>query len=308
LKVYYSYKEFDVSKPVITIGVFDGVHKGHVEILKRLNNIANSVEGESVVLTFWPHPRMVLKQDTDIKLINTLTEKEELLRQNGVKHLVVIPFTEEFSHLSSNDFIKNILVDALHVKQLVIGFNHHFGRGREGNYDSIKQFGDLYGFGIEKLDAQLVENEKVSSTHIRKALDIGDIELANKYLGYSYQFTGIIIKGNKIGTKLGFPTANISSKHDYKIIPYLGVYAAYATVQGLKYQAMVNIGYRPTVNIHPVSLTIEAHLIDFSGDLYSKEITLSFIKRVRDELKFHGLDELKNQLYKDKEEIVKILS
>lgn len=308
MRIYYDYKEYSVSKPVITIGAFDGVHKGHVEILKRLNAIANKEGGESVVLTFWPHPRMVLKQDNEIKLINSLKEKEMFLEQNGVQHLVILPFTEEFSHLSSADFVKKILVDALKVKYLVVGYNHHFGHDREGNFDSIQQFAVQYRFSVEKLDAQLVENEKVSSTLIRKALANGDMESATKYLGYSYQLSGTIIEGNKIGREIGFPTANLKVEPEYKIIPCLGVYATLAEVDNHVYQAMVNIGFNPTISNHPQNLSIEAHIIDFSGEIYGKRITLYFKKRIRDEIKFSGLEELKNQLEKDKTETINMLN
>jgi riboflavin kinase/FMN adenylyltransferase len=308
LKIYTDFRDYRVHKPVITIGAFDGVHKGHVEILKRLKDIAEKVGGESVVLTFWPHPRMVLKQDPEMKLINTLIEKEALLAQNGVQHLIVLPFTDAFSHLSSSDFVTKILVDALNVHTLVVGFNHHFGHDREGNFDSIKQFGDQYGFSVEKLEAQLVENEKVSSTLIRKALLSGDMVAANKYLGYAYCLSGSIVQGNKIGRTIGFPTANIKMEYDYKIIPGLGVYAGFAKVDDEIYPAMVNIGFRPTINSFPRDLSIEAHLLEFSGDIYNKEISLTFMKRIRDEMKFNGLEELINQLKLDKAETIKILN
>jgi riboflavin kinase / FMN adenylyltransferase len=308
LRIYYNYREYSVSKPVITIGAFDGVHKGHVEILKRVNAIANKVGGESVVLTFWPHPRMVLKQDNEIKLINSLKEKEKFLEQNGIQHLVILSFTEEFSHLSSADFVKKILVDALNVKYLVVGYNHHFGHDREGNFDSIQQFAVKYQFSVEKLDAQLVENEKVSSTLIRKALSNGDMESATKYLGYSYQLSGPIIGGKKIGSDIGFPTANLKVEPEYKIIPCPGVYAALAEVDRNVYSAMVNIGFNPTIESNPHNLSIEAHIIDFSGDIYGKEITLYFKKRIREEIKFSGLEELKKQLGKDKTETINIIN
>jgi riboflavin kinase/FMN adenylyltransferase len=308
LKIYYNYTEFEVRVPVVTIGVFDGVHKGHVEIINTLIKKAAEINGEPVVLTFWPHPRIVLKQDSEIKLINTLKEKEELLAQNGVKHLIVLPFTEAFSQLSSIEFVKNILVDELNVRSLIIGFNHHFGHGREGNYDSIKQYADRFGFSISRLNAQLVENEKVSSTLIRKSLASGDINSANKYLGYAYPLTGKIVKGSMIGREIGFPTANLKVEEDYKIIPCLGVYAATAIVDNCEYMAMVNIGFRPTINIHPHNVSIEAHLIGFSGDLYNKYVTLQFRNRIRDERKFGGIEDLKKQLEFDKLETINILN
>lgn len=307
MKIYRNYTEFNIEKPVVTIGVFDGVHLGHVEILKKLNSIADKMGGESVVLTFWPHPRIVLKQDSELKLINTLSEKEELLAQNHIKHLIILPFTEEFSKISSTEFVKNILVDMIKVKSLIVGFNHHFGHSREGNFDSIKTFANQYNFQIEKLDAQLIENEKVSSTLIRKALLAGDIVAANKYLGYAYQLTGTIVQGSRIGREIGFPTANLKIEEEYKIIPCLGVYAAFAIIDGIKYMSMLNIGFRPTINMHPHNMSIEAHILNFSGDLYQKRITLMLIKRIRDERRFNGIEELKQQLESDKKEVFSIL-
>jgi riboflavin kinase / FMN adenylyltransferase len=300
LRVYYDYNTYSVKNPIITVGVFDGVHKGHQEIIGRLNKLAQNYRGESVVVTFWPHPRLVLKQDIEIKLINTLEEKQLLLQENNVNHLVIIPFTKEFSKLTSDEFVKDILVDKLNVKHLIVGFNHHFGHSREGNFESIIKLSAQYNFTVEKLDAKIIESEKVSSTLIRKALATGDIEATNKYLGYSYLLSGRVIQGSKVGREIGFPTANIKINDEYKIIPMPGVYAIETNVYGKTYPAMLNIGYRPTITTNPTGLTIEAHIIGFEGNIYDKDITIYFKKRIRDEMKFSSMDQLKKQLETDK--------
>jgi riboflavin kinase/FMN adenylyltransferase len=300
LRIYHDYNTYNVKNSVITVGVFDGVHKGHQEIINRLNKLAIEFRGESVVVTFWPHPRLVLKQDIEIKLINSLEEKQILLEKNNVDHLVILPFTKEFSKLTSEEFVKEILVDKLKMKHLIVGFNHHFGHSREGNFESMTKLASQYNFTVEKLDAKIIENEKVSSTIIRKTLATGDIETANKYLGYSYQLSGRVITGSKIGREIGFPTANIKIHDNNKIIPMPGVYAIETDVFGKTYPAMLNIGYRPTITTNPTGLTIEAHIIGFDGDLYDKDITVYFKKRIRDEMKFSSIDQLKKQLETDK--------
>jgi riboflavin kinase/FMN adenylyltransferase len=305
LKIHFGYTDYNVPNSVITIGVFDGVHMGHVEIINRLIDLTKKLNGESVVVTFWPHPRLVLKQDASIKLINTLEEKQLLLQKYNIDHLVIIPFTEEFSALSSEEFIRDILVEKLHVRHLVVGFNHHFGRGREGNFDSMQHYAEIYGFDVEKLDAKVVENEKVSSTRIRNALIEGDIKTANSFLGYCYSLTGIIIEGNQIGREIGFPTANVQPDHDFKLLPKEGVYIVEVEFLGKKYPAMLNIGYKPTVNSYPSDLSIEVHIIEFTGDIYRENITIYFHKRLRDEQKFSGVEQLKKQLILDKEETIK---
>lgn len=305
MKIHYDYTGYDAHNAAITIGVFDGVHKGHVEILNRILEMTRKIKGESVVVTFWPHPRLVLKQDNSIKLINTLEEKQKLLEKLGIDHLIIIPFTENFAQQTSEEFIKNILIDKLHVKHLVVGFNHHFGRGREGNFDQIQQFARMYNFDVERLDAKLVENEHVSSTKIRNALGIGDIQTANSFLGYNYSITGIIVEGNKIGRDIGFPTANIQLDHSFKLLPKQGVYIVEAEFDQKKYPAMLNIGFKPTINQPLPAMTIEVHLIGFSGNIYHQNMTIYFHKQIRDELKFENIEALKKQLILDKEETIK---
>ncbi len=305
MKIHHDYTGYNAQNAAITIGVFDGVHKGHVEILSRILEMARKINGESVVVTFWPHPRLVLKQDNSIKLINTLEEKQKLLTGLGIDHLIIIPFTEEFAQQTSEEFIKNILIDKLHVKHLVVGFNHHFGRGREGNFNQIQKYAEIYNFDVERLDAKLVENEHVSSTKIRNALNIGDIQTANSFLGYNYSITGKIVDGNKIGREIGFPTANIQLDHDFKLLPKEGVYIVEAEIDHKKYPAMLNIGFKPTINQSALAMTIEVHIIDFSDNIYQKNMTIYFHKRIRDELKFGNIEALKKQLLSDKEETIK---
>jgi len=307
LKVYYNFENYHVQKPVVTVGVFDGLHKGHIAILDRVKHSAQEVQGDTVIVTFWPHPRLVLNQDVSIKLINTIDEKLQLFEKFGVQHIVIIPFTEEFSKISSQQFIEDILVNKLKVNHLIIGFNHHFGKAREGNFELMNEYSKQFGFTLEKLDAQMVENEKVSSTLIRTSLNNGDIITANKYLGYDYMITGKVVKGKKIGRTIGFPTANILVNQDYKLVPKTGVYAVEVEVSGKRYPGMLNVGYNPTIDPARTKLNIEAHLLNFSGDLYEMDITLLFKQRIRDEIKFEGLDQLKKQLNSDKAEVLKIL-
>jgi len=307
LKVYYNFENYHVQKPVVTVGVFDGVHKGHIAILDRVKHSAQEVQGDTVIVTFWPHPRLVLNQDVSIKLINTIDEKLQLFEKIGVQHIVIIPFTEEFSKISSQQFIEDILVNKLKVNHLIIGFNHHFGKAREGNFELMNEYSKQFGFTLEKLDAQMVENEKVSSTLIRTSLNNGDIITANKYLGYDYMITGKVVEGKKIGRTIGFPTANILVNQDYKLVPKTGVYAVEVEVSGKRYPGMLNVGYNPTIDPARTKLNIEAHLLNFSGDLYEMDITLLFKQRIRDEIKFEGLDQLKKQLNSDKAEVLKIL-
>ena len=306
MKVYSNYIDYKVERPIITIGAFDGVHLGHREILHKLCKTASEKNGESVVLTRWPHPRIVLDQDKSIKLLNTLDEKLALLEIAGVQHTVVLTFTEAFSKLSSTQFIENILVKKLNVAHLIVGFNHHFGKDREGNYDKIAEYAQKFGFTSEKLDAKFVEDEKVSSTLIRHALLQGKVELANTFLGYDYSITGEVVTGDKIGRTIGFPTANIRVNHDFKLIPQNGVYAVVTTIDGKHINGMMNIGVRPTIHAD-AKLSIEVNLFNFSENIYGREITVEFKHWIRNEMKFNSIDQLKQQIVADKEEATKIL-
>ena len=294
---------------MVSIGIFDGVHKGHIKIIDRLLRISKKNQGESVIITFWPHPRLVLNNNIgELKFINTFEEKKEIIEDKGIDHLVVIPFTEEFSRLSSEKFVKDILIKKIGIKHFVIGYNHYFGRDRSGSYENLTKLGNEYNFMVEQIKPEIVEGENVSSTIIRDALFAGNIDLANKYLGYNYFFSGKIIPGNKIGRSFGFPTANIKVKDKNKLIPRDGVYAVSIRFQNELYNGMLNIGIRPTITNSSTGKSIEVHIFDFYKDIYSQEVAISFIKRIRDEIKFTNSEMLVKQLKQDKEIIEKIFS
>ena len=293
-----------INNPIITIGSFDGVHIGHKKILKKLTDTAQKEKGESILFSFYPHPRQVIFPDNkSLKFLNTQQEKIELLKTTQIDHLIFFPFTIEFSKISSKEFIRKFLVEKMHIKKIIVGYDYHFGKNREGNYENLSQLGILYGFKVEKIKALNVNKIAVSSTKIRKALSEGNIKLANAFLGYEYSITGTVIKGNRIGRKLGFPTANIEVNDNCKLIPANGVYIAHVNVNKKLYNGMVNIGIRPTLNLKEI--TIEVNIFDFDADIYNQQITISLVDRIRDEVKFHDLDALKIQLVKDKAEILK---
>jgi len=308
MKVYSNIEDFkEVKNPIVTTGTFDGVHLGHQKIIARLKDVAQKHQGETVLLTFYPHPRMVLfPDDNELKLLNTQQEKIELLEKYGIDHLIIHPFTKEFSRLTSVEFVRNILVNQLRTNRLIIGYNHHFGRNREGSFEHLKEFGPVYGFDVEEIPAKDIDSIEVSSTKIRVALQSGDVETANTYLGHTYSITGKVIKGNQLGRTLGYPTANIFIDDKYKLIPADGVYAVKVLVHGNSYGGMLNVGNNPTID--GKGRSIEVNLFDFSGDIYGADATIYFIKRLRDEQKFNGLDELKNALAIDKQNALKIVS
>lgn len=307
MKVYSSIEEFkNVERPTVTTGTFDGVHFGHRKIIDRLKKVAQNCDGETVVLTFSSHPRMVLfPDDQDLKLLNTIEEKKHQLEKAGVQHLIVHPFTKEFSRISSVNFVRDILVNKLNTHKLVIGYNHHFGRNREGSFEHLQKFSLIYGFEVEEIPVQLLDNVGVSSTKIRKALFQGDVETAGEYLGYQYQISGTVVNGNAIGRTIEFPTANLELDNAKKIIPADGVYAVWVTVDNTIHRGMMNIGKKPTINNPGRSL--EAHLLEFNEDIYGKKIIIQFVKRIRDEIAFQKLSELKEQLEKDRAVAFKIL-
>ncbi len=286
-------------KSILTLGTFDGVHLGHSEILKKLVSQAKKKNLESIVLTFFPHPRMVLQKDSDIKLLNTIEEKAELLEKVGIKNLIIHPFSQEFSRLTAEEFVKNILVDQLNIAKIIIGYDHRFGRNRTANIDDLIEFGKTYNFEVEQISAEEVNDITISSTKIRNALLDGDIELANNFLSYKYFLSGKVEKGSQIGRTINFPTANISVQEDYKLIPKEGVYIVSAIIDGENINGMMNIGNKPTVKGEKLSL--EVHFFNFDKNLYDKNLTISFLKRIRDEQKFDSIDELKNQLEKDRD-------
>ncbi|GAA0878053.1 bifunctional riboflavin kinase/FAD synthetase [Algoriphagus jejuensis] len=299
MKIYEGLEGFTpVKNAVVTSGTFDGVHFGHQKILQRIREIARACDGETVLITFWPHPRLVLyPNEHNLRLLSTFEEKTKLLRQFGIDHLITIPFTQEFSQMSSEQFIKKVLIDSIKTRTLVIGYDHRFGKNREGSFDYLKANSALFGLDLEEISRQDVEEIAVSSTKIRKALESGDVKTAESCLGRPYELNGLVIKGQQIGRSIGFPTANIHIPNDYKLIPKDGVYAVEASVDGTLYKAMLNIGNRPTVD--GTKKTVEANLFDFQGDLYDKQITVYFHEFLREERKFDSLEALKEQLVQD---------
>ncbi len=299
MKVYRSLEEFTrLEKAIVTTGTFDGVHYGHQKIISRLEELAKQYQGESVIITFFPHPRLVLfPEDNDLKLINTLDEKIELLEKSGIDHLIIIPFTKEFSRLSSLEFIQQILVDKIGTKKLVIGYDHHFGKNREGSFEHLKHYSTEYGFDVEEIPEQDINDVAVSSTKIRNAILEGNVNIANKYLGYNFNLRGIVKKGDQIGRTLGFPTANISLAETYKIIPADGIYAVNVYLDERKLHGMLYIGDRPTVN--GKSKVIEVNIFDFSSDVYDQLIKVEFLQYIRGDKYFKSLDELKDALAND---------
>ncbi len=307
MKIYQQLTDFHPPHfSVVTSGTFDGVHLGHQKILRRLQELANRKQGETVLLTYWPHPRLILQpEDKSLRLLTSLSEKVKLLEGMGVDHLIILPFTKELSQMSSEEFIRDILVDKIQTKTLVIGYDHKFGKNREGSFEYLQSHSHLFGFAIEEISRQDVDDLGVSSTKIRTALAKGDISIANKYLGRPYDLSGQVVKGQQIGRSIGFPTANIQIADNYKLLPRDGAYAVYADVNSIRYKAILNIGDRPTVDGE--KKTIEAHLIDFEGDLYGQELRIYFQEFLREEKRFESLDALKNQLAVDRERAIFIL-
>ncbi|MCF8715508.1 bifunctional riboflavin kinase/FAD synthetase [Joostella atrarenae] len=284
---------------VVTVGTFDGVHVGHRKIIDKLvaNAIANDLK--STILTFFPHPRMVLQQATDLKLLNTLDEKISILKETGLDQLIIHPFTKEFSRLTAEEYVKDVLVDNINAKKVIIGYDHRFGRNRTATIDDLIDFGEKYDFEVEQISVEEVDEVSVSSTKIRKALEEGDVKTANTFLGYSYMLTGEITQGKGLGKQIDFPTANIYIKEKYKLIPKIGVYVVKSVYNGKVVFGMMNIGFNPTVNGE--KKTIEVHFIDFNEDLYGTEVRVEVLERLRDETKFDSIIQLKEQLIKDKE-------
>jgi riboflavin kinase/FMN adenylyltransferase len=290
---------------VITIGTFDGVHIGHLKILNKIINHAKSTALKSSVLTFFPHPRMVLQKDTNIKLLNTIDEKITILEKLGLDVLIIHPFTREFSRLTATEFVRDILVNTLNIKKVIIGYDHRFGRNRTANISDLITFGSTYNFTVDEIPAQEIDDVSVSSTKIRKALEDGDIETANSYLGYEYMLTGTIIKGKGIGKQLGYPTANLAIAEDYKLIPKNGAYVVNSSIADKTIYGMMNIGYNPTVN--GTEKSIEINFFDFDADLYHQKIQINILVRLRDEHKFESIEALKAQLAKDKEKSIEFI-
>lgn len=302
-----SIKEYDKEhSTVITIGTFDGVHIGHRKILERLIKDANVSDFKSMVLTFFPHPRMVLQKDADIKLINTIEEKTKILKDIGLDYLIIHPFTSDFSRLSATEFVRDLLVNELQIKKIIIGYDHRFGRNRTANITDLVAFGSTFDFEVEEISAQEIDDVSVSSTKIRKALEDGDIQTANAYLGYKYMLTGTVKKGKGLGRQLNFPTANLHIEEVYKLIPKNGVYIVQSEMNDTIVYGMMNIGFNPTVS--GKEKTIEVNFFDFDQDLYDKKLQIDIIERIRDEHKFESVDALKEQLFKDKEISLSIIA
>ena len=308
MKIFEGLANFvPVKNAVVTSGTFDGVHLGHQKILKRIRDIADQCNGETVLITFWPHPRLVLfPHEHNLRLLSTFEEKAKLLREYGIDYLVTLPFTKEFSEMSSEDFIQKILIEKIQTKKLVIGYDHRFGKNREGSFEYLKENIQKYHFELEEIPREDIDHVGISSSKIRKALEIGNIETANEYLGRDYELNGIIIKGQQLGRSIGFPTANIYIPNDYKLVPCDGAYAVKVNVEGKVYDGMLNIGMRPTVN--GTSRTIEVNLFDFNGDLYDLRVCVYFKAYLRPEVKFLNLEVLKAQLENDKKKAIEILS
>lgn len=303
MQVHYGISAFrPLPRAAVTSGTFDGVHLGHQHILQRLKEVGQAHQAETVLLTFWPHPRYVLQPEASaqLRLLNSLPEKIERVGRMGIDHLIVLPFDKAFSQKSSMEFISEILVQGIHTTQLVIGYDHRFGRNREGGFDYLREHGHLFGFEVEEIPAQAVQQVTVSSTKIREALALGDVQQANRYLGSPYPISGTVVQGNQLGRTLGFPTANLQPEDAHKALPAPGVYALRTQLQGRTYGGMLNIGVRPTLG-NGLHTSIEAHLFDFSGDLYGQRLQLELIGRLRDEMRFEGLAALQNQLLKDEQ-------
>ncbi|AIG29160.1 bifunctional riboflavin kinase/FAD synthetase [Flavobacterium psychrophilum] len=299
MKVFYSISDFKCEKKTVaTLGTFDGVHLGHQKIISRLLNNTQNKHLESVVLTFSQHPRSVLQVESNIKLLNTNAEKIALLEKKGIDNLIIHPFDASFSELTGEDFVKNILVDQLNIKKIIIGYDHRFGKNRASDIHDLIYFGKKYHFDVEQISAKEIDEISISSTKIRKAIQDGNIKLANQYLGYNYLFAGNVIRGQQLGRTIGFPTANISIENTQKIIPKNGVYIVEGSWQGKNHQGMMNIGTKPTVD--GKNTTIEVHFFNLNEDLYNLEITISVCEFIRAEVKFNSIEELKRQLQQDK--------
>ncbi len=308
MKVHYNIDEIPTIKnAIVSQGTFDGVHLAHKKIIERLKQIASIKNGETVIITFEPHPRIVLLPlDHGLQLLSTLNEKINLLEKAGVDHLIILPFTKEFSRLSSEQFIRNILVNKIKTNTLVIGYDHRFGKNREGSFEHLKNSASLYEFEVEEIPEQDIDDIAVSSTKIRQALLNNDIQTAQKYLGNSYSLEGNVIKGKQLGRTIGYPTANIEVENSYKLIPQDGVYAVWVWYNKARFGGMLNIGNNPTIK--DKGRSIEVNIFNFEKEIYTENLKIEFVSKLRNEEKFDGLDALKNQLHLDKQNAQAILN
>ncbi|MFD1293121.1 bifunctional riboflavin kinase/FAD synthetase [Lutibacter holmesii] len=307
MKIYNDLSQYNsTNKTFVTIGTFDGVHVGHQKVIKKLIKSANKKNATSLLLTFFPHPRMVLQKDIDIKLINTIDERIQLLEKIGLEEIVIQPFTEDFSKLTALDFVRKILVNTLNISKLIIGYDHHFGKNREGNFEQLEEYGHTYDFGVNEISQKDIDNISVSSTKIRTAIENGEIEKANNFLGYYFILTGEVVSGNNLGEKIGFPTANLRIKETYKLLPKTGAYLVKSELNSKTVFGMMNIGFRPTVS--GKNQTIEIHFFDFKANLYGQKIQVEVVSFLRDEQKFESIEALQQQLKKDKEKSLKLIN
>ena len=307
MKIYRSIEDYDEDKrSVVTIGTFDGIHLGHQKILSRLIKSSKNKDLNSVVLTFFPHPRIILNKYNEVKMIDTLDEKIIHLNEIGIDSLVIHPFNKSFSLLSANQFIKDFLVDKLKIKHIIIGYDHRFGKGREASVTDLKNYADDYDFTVEEIKAQEIEKITVSSTKIRNSINQGDIKTTEKYLGRYFNLTGKVVKGDGLGKKINYPTANIFIEETYKIIPKDGVYLVETIIEDKLFNGMMNIGHRPTIGTNVKS--IEVHLFNFNEDIYGQVISIKMISKIRDEKKFSSIEALKEQLVKDENYCLKLIN
>ncbi len=308
MRIYHSIDDFTkLNYAVVTSGTFDGVHLGHQKIISRLKEVAEKSKGETVVITFWPHPRLILKpEDNTLKLLNTFEEKAELLKQQGIQHLLRIPFTKEFSQLTSQEFISSILVNTIGTKKLVIGYDHRFGNHREGSFEQLKISGPAHGFDVEEIERQDVDHVAVSSSKIRKAIEEADLETATHLLGRPYSISGQVVRGDKLGRVLGYPTANIDLDSRLKLIPADGIYAVTVQHEHSIFKGMLYIGKRPTVN--GTKRAIEVNIFDFNKEIYGETLTVYFHQLIRSDSKFQDLEALKWQLHQDREDALRLLN
>lgn len=306
MKVHYGVEGINIKNPVVTIGSFDGVHLGHACVIQHLKEKAANIGGESAIISFEPHPREVLyPMEKKPGILTTLEEKIVILEQYGVDHLIILKFTVEFSQQPYQDFVKNILVDRIHIKGLVVGYDHRFGKNRAGNFESLQELSQKYGFFLER-EVVFEENDvNVSSTKIRNALAVGDVNTVNRFLGYPYSITGQVVDGRKLGREIGFPTANVQISDERKLLPTIGVYAVEVLIGDQIFHGMLNIGIRPTVSKEGI-VSCEVHIFDFNQNIYNQTISIKLIARLRGERKFEDIRELREQLEKDKAEVIKL--
>lgn len=307
MKIYHHIDEFKaIEGAVVTIGTFDGVHQGHRKIIANIVELAKASGGESVLLTFFPHPRMILQpEDQSLKLITTIAEKAVLLEELGVDHLIITPFSRDFSNQTPQEYIENVLVKQIGTKKIVIGYDHRFGKDRSGGLEDLQRLGPVYGFDVREIPEQDINEVAVSSTRIRTALLDSDIATANSFLGYPFFITGKVIRGDQIGRQIGYPTANIQPLETYKLIPGDGIFAVTLNIDGELHKGMAYIGQRPTVN--GLTRNIEVNIFDFDREIYNQTIRMEFLHYIRGDVKFASLDELKAQLAQDKLDVLEVL-